>query len=244
MAIPCYIPIVNMICSFMAINWDRGIVGFVLRGVYWKTKLGHMGVDVFIDRGVTFYPETKNISIGNHCHIDTNTTFATSGGRLLIKDNVVIASNCYLNCRPFIEIGNCVSIACNCILLAVVTQMDDKGMITPPSAMAPGHTSLEYGIIMDDFSALSPSVTIAPKPVDLRHSYAGELGALKIGYLSIVGINAFLDRSVGIGEIWTGSPAKKLSDLKQYVIDTFNKDHDNMKYYGWKEIPEFWKASN
>src|SRR5262245_56412585 len=49
------IPIVDLAVEFVATNFGRGSLGFFLRACYWKVKLGSLGQDTLIDRGVQFW---------------------------------------------------------------------------------------------------------------------------------------------------------------------------------------------
>ena len=62
-------PVLNLCYEFLALNFPRGIVGFMLRRFFWGSKLKRIGKDCFIDYGTTIMG-AENISIGDCVHVD------------------------------------------------------------------------------------------------------------------------------------------------------------------------------
>jgi acetyltransferase-like isoleucine patch superfamily enzyme len=233
-SVPCRMPILDQICEFVATNWSRGLIGFILRGVYWKTKIGDMGQDVFIDRYVTIYPDTKSVFIGNNVHIDSQVTIQISQGLLIIGDNSQILYNSYLNCSPYIILGKGVSIGSSCILYGgSVSLLDEEGKYLPWSSMNSKHCYLLCGIIFEDYSGLVNSVVCCPDPwigVSMDDKRILNLKPMIIGKWTGVCSNSYIDRSTGEAEVWAGNPAKMIFDYK-VKIDRKLKEGVNLLEY-------------
>lgn len=227
LSIPCRIPIIEGLCGFVAINYQRGIVGFLLRGIYWKTKMGEMGQNVFIDQYVTIYPNAKNIFVGNNVYIETKVIIQITQGLLVIGDNVQILSNSYLNCRPYIILGNNVSIGNNCILFGGSSSLlDEEGRYLPWSSMNSKHKDLLCGIIFEDYSGLVNNVTCCPDPwigVSMDEKRQLNLKPMTVGKWTGICSNSYIDRSTGEAEVWAGNPAKMIFDYKVKIETMKNK---------------------
>jgi serine acetyltransferase len=231
MSIPCRIPIVSELCGFFAINWTRGILGFILRGVYWKIKFGRMGIDVFIDRGFTAYNFTKNIIIENTVHLDTNVTISCSkDGYLKIGNRVYVGCNSFINCRPFVELGDDVVIGNNCDVMGGEALLLKDDQMRPPCSLSRGHHDHFRGVVFERFSAMSPQSMIFPNPTLRTPPYEEIKGEVRIGFASLIGANSFVTESIGAWEVWAGSPAKKRTGFKEYV-DSRSGDDKFMEYY-------------
>ena len=230
LSIPCRVPLIDQICEIVATHWSRGLIGFLLRGIYWKTKLGAMGQNVFIDRWVSIYP-AKNVFLGNDIHFDIHVAIQSTGGKLVVGDRTQILANSYLNCRPFIILGRNVSIGNNCILYGGSTSLvDEEGRYLPWSSMDPRHKDLLCGIIFEDYSGLVNNVVCCPDPwtgkiMDEKRELC--LESMTIGKWTGIGSNSYLSRSTGKAEMWIGNPAKMIFDYKikiKNVKDKYNRD--------------------
>jgi len=241
LSIPCRIPLLDQVCEFVATNYPRGIVGFALRGIYWKTKLKKIGRDVFIDRGVSFFPNTKKIEIGNECHFDAFITVSSYEGRLTIGDRVCVGSNTFINCRPFIEIGSDVAIGNNCTILGAATKMMSNNIVIPACPLSLGHQDSLRGVIIEDFVSIAINCTVVPTAHLAHPPFTVIEGPLKMEFGSLLGSNSFLIDSVGPGEVWAGSPSRKISDFKDFIFDMYDKDNSCMQFYGDRFVDKVYR---
>lgn len=197
---PCKLPIINQIIEICVTSWPRGRVGFLLRAIYWKTRLGHMDKDVFIDRGVTIFPEPKNVFIGDGTHIDTNVTII-SGGLLIIGKEVHIASNVVLNSKPWMEIGDRACISSNSSVYASTNYYTD-------------------GKRRMSFSACSPDDEQFVKQVGFRMGVCSFIGAnccvipnSELGDYAILGAGNFLNKKIEDYGIFIGKLKPQVSPV-------------------------------
>lgn len=107
------IPIIRSITETICISYARGSLGFLLRGLFYKTQLKKMGVNVFIDRGATII-DPQYVEIGSNTYIDTNVEIYGGLSKTIqvkIGDFVHIAHDCIIAGRAGVEIGDYTGIA-------------------------------------------------------------------------------------------------------------------------------------
>ncbi len=107
------IPLINSIVETICVNYARGSLGFLLRGLFYKTQLKKMGVNVFIDKGTSII-DPCFVEIGSNTYIDTNVDiYGGLSDACLVKigSYVHIAGGCIIAGRGGIEIGNYTGIA-------------------------------------------------------------------------------------------------------------------------------------
>jgi len=209
--IPCRIPLLDQVIEFIITDWPRGRIGFILRGVYWKTKIGYMGQDVFIDRGVTIFPDPGNVFIGSGTHIDTNVTII-SGGTLQIGREVHIASNVVLNSKPFIEIGDRACISANCSVYASTNRHTDGINRKSFSACAPDEEQCveQVGFRMGNYSFVGANCVVIPNA--------------ELGEYSVLGAGSFLNKKIEAYEIFVGTPSKNMKTRVMEELVEAGKD--------------------
>lgn len=108
-----HIPLINSLVETICIGYARGSIGFLLRGLFFKTKLKKMGTNVFIDRGTTIV-DPHYVEIGSNTFIDTNVDIyggVSEGTKVCIGDYVHIAAGCIIAGRGGIKIGDYTGIA-------------------------------------------------------------------------------------------------------------------------------------
>lgn len=107
------IPLLNSVIATICVNFVRGNIGFVLRGLYYKTQLKKMGVNVFIDRGASII-DPSNVEIGSNTYIDTNVDIyggLSENALVKIGNYVHIAAGCIIGGRAGVEIGDYTGVA-------------------------------------------------------------------------------------------------------------------------------------
>lgn len=107
------IPLLNSILATVCVNFVRGNLGFLLRGLFFKTQLKKMGVNVFIDRGSSII-DPDHVEIGSNTYIDTNVDiYGGLAGQAIVKigNYVHIAGGCIIGGRAGVEIGDYTGIA-------------------------------------------------------------------------------------------------------------------------------------
>jgi len=185
------IPIVSQVYETVSRVWSRGIIGFFLRGVYWKANLGSCGVNVFVDQYASAFG-MKNIYIKNDVHIDTGVVLLCAKGRLDIGNYCHIASNALVNGKPFVKIGDHTALAASCKVYGSTTKSDGSSM-SPMSPEGMIHTS-EVGIEIGMNSLIGINSVVLP-------------GA-KIGNNSCLGANSICQNEIPDCMIALGNPAQ------------------------------------
>jgi acetyltransferase-like isoleucine patch superfamily enzyme len=238
LSIPCRIPIIDQIYEFVASNWKRGTIGFILRGIYWKVKIKTMGQDVFVDKGVSFFPDAKMVEIGNNVHVDVNVN-VNANGMLIIGNNVHISSQTFINCKPFVVIENDVVIGANCAIFGGASSMwhGEIEKVCPPCPLSKGHHDIFRGVLIKKFAALAPGVIVAPRDVsaDVVSGSKDIKDVLIVGEGSIIGVNSYVKDDIEDYAMCVGSPAKKILDwriiVKEYGKKNNKMYNDMMEYY-------------
>lgn len=195
------LPVLDGFCEFISRNWSRGVIGFALRGSYWKRRLGAMGEDCFIDTGVTIMG-AKNVFLGNSIHLDERISILCLEGQIVIKDFVHIAANCLLQGKGEIEIGEYCAIAAGTMVYSSSNYyLDEDGNKITGSAMAPKEMQrvIKGKIFMGDSSFVSVHCVILP--------------GVMIGKHSFVGANSVVNKNVEEYTVAVGSPARKIKEI-------------------------------
>jgi acetyltransferase-like isoleucine patch superfamily enzyme len=184
-------PIVNQFYETVSRCWSRGVIGFFLRGSYWKANLGSCGINVFIDQYASAFG-MKNIYIGNDTHIDTNVLLLCASGKLKIGNYVHIASNVVINGKPFINIGDYTAIAAGAKIYGSTSRSNGKSF-SPMSSNYMINT-IEKGVEIGSYALVGINTVVLP-------------GA-KIGNYTCIGANSYVDKEIPDGVIAIGCPAK------------------------------------
>lgn len=105
------IPLVQLSVYLVARELPRNLVGYFLRGCYWKARLRKMGVDSIIDQGVDIMRPGR-VEIGSHCHLDKNTVLGVGDERgfITLGDYVHVGPSCLIAGRGGVEIGHFTSL--------------------------------------------------------------------------------------------------------------------------------------
>ena len=185
------VPIVKQLYETISRVWSRGIIGFFLRGSYWKANLGRCGVNVFIDQYASAFG-MENIYIRNDVHVDTGVVLLCAKGRLDIGNYCHIASNVLINGKPFVMIGDHTALAASCKIYGSTTKSEGASM-SPMSPEGMIITS-EIGIKIGMNSLIGINSIVLP-------------GA-KIGNNSCLGANSICQSEIPDCMIALGNPAK------------------------------------
>jgi galactoside O-acetyltransferase len=97
-------------------TYTRGGRGFLLRAIYYKTKLRKMGQNTLIDTYALIW-SPKNVSIGSNCHIDIGVVIeggTEKKGRIDIGDHVHVTTGSLISGRGGLHIGNNAGISAGC----------------------------------------------------------------------------------------------------------------------------------
>jgi acetyltransferase-like isoleucine patch superfamily enzyme len=181
LSVPCRIPILDQFCETFSRSWSRGIIGFALRAIYWKTKLNYMGIDVFIDKGVTIFGP-RNVSIGSGTYIDVDCCLICTAGSITIGERVHVGNNCIINGRPFVRIGNGVGVSAGCkIYGSTQYYKDEQGKRVSGSPMMPvGEYFIKrVGITIEDFAFLGFNCVLLPGAYMGKYTVLGANSLLK-----------------------------------------------------------------
>lgn len=118
-------------------TYTRGARGFLLRAIYYKTKLKKMGQNIFIDTCAIIW-SPQNVSIGKNCHIDIGAVIeggTERKGRIDIGDHIHLSSDTLISGRGGLHIGNNTGISAGCrIYSASNYHTDSKGRYSYVSA--------------------------------------------------------------------------------------------------------------
>lgn len=185
------IPLINQIYETLSRCWSRGIVGFFLRGAYWKANLGSCGINVFIDQNASAFG-MKNIHIGNDTHIDTGVVLLCATGLLKIGNYCHIANNVIINGKPFLFIGDHTALAAGSKVYGSTTKPTGRSM----SPMSPEYMirTAEVGVTIGSNVLIGLNSTVVP-------------GA-KIGNGVCVGANSLVNNNIPDNMIVMGCPAR------------------------------------
>lgn len=193
--IPCRIPIISSVCETTVRCWGRGVIGFFIRNVYWRTKFGKIGEDVFVDTGVTVFG-AKNVEIGNNSHIDVGCCLICASGKIKIGNNVHIANNCIMNGKPFIIIEDNVGISADCKIYGSTNYYKKSNgerayssPMLPPSAQS----VKEVGITIKHGAFIGADSIIIPNA--------------NIGRMAVIGANSIVNSDIPDNSIAVGNPA-------------------------------------
>jgi galactoside O-acetyltransferase len=179
------------------IRYIPGPLGMLIRRVYYKFALAHLGSNVLIDVGV-FLIGSKNISIGDYTWIDTNVRLEAMLGRIEIGSRVHVAANVIIGARESVIIGDFAAIAAGAKIYAN-SEVPLPGLHMSGPMIPEQHKSFRSRRIeLGKDSVVGANAVLLP-------------GA-NLGEGSIIGALSLLNKSVPDWEIWAGTPAKKVAD--------------------------------
>lgn len=202
MSIPCRIPVLDLMFNFIATNCPRGITGFVLRGIYWKTKMGGMGKNCFMDYG-TSVMGAENVFLGDNVHIDERCSMLCVAGKISVGEFVHVAANCLLQGKGGVEIQDMATISSLCkVYSATNYYKNEKGELVSCSAMAPAQEQYvkKFKIVIGENSFIGTGTAVIP--------YA------RIGNFAVIGSNGFVSSAIADYSIAVGVPSKIIGEIK------------------------------
>ncbi|UCE38198.1 MAG: acyltransferase [Thermoplasmata archaeon] len=164
-------------------TYSRGPRGFLLRAIYYKTKLRHLGQNTLIDTDVKIW-NPQNVSIGSYSHIDLGAVIEggpLGKGRVDIGNHTHIAANSLLSGRGGLYIGDNVAVAAGCrIFTASNFHTDPDGRYCYMSAVS----KQEHQYVVEKPIHIKKEVLIGANSVILPDITVGE-GSV-VGALSLV----------------------------------------------------------
>ena len=202
MSIPCRLPILDLMFNFVATNCPRGITGFVLRGIYWKTKMGGMGKNCFMDYG-TSVMGAENVFLGNNVHIDERCSMLCVAGKISIGEYVHVAANGLLQGKGGVEIQDMATVSSLCkIYSATNYYKNERGELVSCSAMAPAQEQYvkKFKIVIGENAFVGTGTAIIP--------YA------RIGNYAVIGSNGFVSSTIPDYSIAVGVPSRVIGEVK------------------------------
>ena len=140
-----HVPLFSLILESIIVGLPRGVVGFLMRAAYWKAKLGAMGQDTLVERGVTIWG-AANIHVGSCVHLDTDVRLAAGEsqygqtGRITIGDYTHLAPRVHVAGRGGVTLGDFVSLEAGVHLYSATNVMlkpDAPGQLVSISHVAP-----------------------------------------------------------------------------------------------------------
>ncbi len=123
-----------------------------------------LGKNVLVARDAIFVG-VQNISIGSNVRIDSNVTFAASGGLLQIGDYVHVGGGCHVNCSGGVRIGHYVAISQGVKIYSASDDYSGEFMTNPtvPQALRKdqvGEVNIEDHVIIGSGSVVLPGVRL------------------------------------------------------------------------------------
>lgn len=187
--IPIYADIIKMFITYLP--GSPHLMGNYLRGVYYSSKLGHLGKNVIIDQGVIIlYPQ--KVEINDFTWIDKNVILGAKS--MKVGQRIHIAQNVTITGGGAFSIGD---YSCIAQSSAIVTSSDTpKQGYRASGPMAPfGQRHIvekEINIGQDVFIAMG--VRILP--------------GVNIGDGAVIGVGSLVKKNVAPWTIVFGSPAR------------------------------------
>lgn len=206
-----WVPVVSWFLETIARTFTRNAAGFFLRCCYWKAKLKHLGCDTIIDQGVEIWGP-GSVSIGSHCHIDTNVRLAAGERRhgqhgfIKIGNHVHLGPGVHIAGRGRVEIHDMVGISANAHLYSATgtfERPDDPGQLISMSHMAPEDQQFVYEgkIVVEEYAFIGMMTRVMPN--------------VRIGRAAIVHSNVQVDRDVPAFGNFGGLPRGRLIGMRR-----------------------------
>lgn len=197
-----YVPLIHALIRDICVNYDRGIIGFYLRCVYWKSRLGFVGKNCFFDEGVSIFPNAKTVCIDDDCFLEKGCCIVSSDTEFRIGKNCHIGADSYINGKPFFRMGRY-----SCI---------DTGSKIFGSTNLPNDSD---GNVMS-FSCTSPErlQRLRYRGTKIgRNSFIGPNSVAVCSWIGddvIIGSSSFVNSDIESGNVFAGSPAKFIRKSK------------------------------
>ncbi|TDQ09923.1 acetyltransferase-like isoleucine patch superfamily enzyme [Pedobacter metabolipauper] len=165
------------------------------RALIQKTRLGHLGKRVFLDKSIELLRFPKNIFIKDDVVIKEGAKICSCNSTAIVRigERTTVGYNTFIFASEKIEIGN------DCMIAPFVYIVDSNHQIAreikinqQPNETAP--------IRIEDDVWIASNVTI--------------LKGVTIATGAVIAANSVLNQSVPAYEIWGGSPAKKIGERK------------------------------
>lgn len=167
-----WVPVVSWFVETFARVFTRNPVGFFLRACYWKAKLKSLGQDTIIDQFVEIWG-ASNVSIGSHCHINTNVRMAAGEashgqhGSITVGNFVHIGPGVHIAGRGSVTIGDFVGIMAHAHIYSatgMIERPSDPGQLVSMSHMAPPDQQhiIEAPIVIEPYALVGMMARIMP----------------------------------------------------------------------------------
>ena len=162
------IPLVHLGVYLTARELPRNLVGYFLRGCYWKARLRSMGVDCIIDQGVDIL-RPERVALGSHCHLDKNCVLGVGDkhGHITLGDHVHVGPWCLIAGRGGVEIGHLTSLVGHVSVYAASNlpyHPERLGELISMSHTAPSDQqySVEERVTVGDYAVIGLGCVLLP----------------------------------------------------------------------------------
>jgi acetyltransferase-like isoleucine patch superfamily enzyme len=162
------IPVLQLGVYLTARELPRNLLGYFLRGCYWKTRLRRMGVDSIIDQGVDILRPGR-VELGSHCHLDKNALLGVGDERgfIILGDHVHVGPSCLIAGRGGVEIGHFASLVGHVSVYAASNlpyHPQRMGELMSMSHTAPSDQqyTTEQRVIIGDYAVIGIGSVVLP----------------------------------------------------------------------------------
>lgn len=171
------------------LNHAPQLIGYALRWMYYKPRLGHLGKNVRFDSGVTI-TDPRNVRIGDYSWIGTHTVLEGARG-IEIGRYVHVVTLCHLQGGGTLKIGDYVSISSGSKIYSDTVYYTKRCSSAVPLEQ---QEVVAAPVVVGKDAFLGLNCTVLP--------------GVTIGEGAFVGANSLVNRDIPPWSIAVGSPAR------------------------------------
>ena len=194
LSLPCKIPILDQIFESISRCWSISTFGYLLRSIYYKDKLGDIGLDTFINPGV-FIENPKNVFLGRNSFLGRGVSIKALEGLFRLGNYSEIDLFSFIHAGGNVEIGSYSAVsAYSCIYS--VTHLNTLN--NSPSTRAPASMQgfLRKKVSIGNFTHIGAGSIILP--------------GVNIGNNVTIGAHSLVNTDIPDGKTAVGNPIKIL----------------------------------
>lgn len=189
----------------MIATYLPGLLGNILRQLYYKKKLKYMGDSCRIYQGaVIMHPQ--NVLIGDYTLIDRNVIISGDVG-VKIGRRVHIAHNCLIQGGGFVEIGDYVGIGANSMIFSATDTIYGGKRVGPMISAEYRNPVFKKPVIIEKDVFIGAGCVILP--------------GVKIQEGAVVGAGSLVIKDIPPWKVAVGSPAKPVKDRPKINLPDF-----------------------